>query len=143
MMSNSDDPFDLDRFVKAQESDYDRALQEIKNGRKRTHWIWYIFPQFDGLGKSWNSQHYAIKSRDEAQSYLRHPILGARLIESTEAVLNIEGKSAFEIFDSPDDMKLKSCATLFDAVSPPGSIFDRLLEKYFEGERDPSTLKLI
>jgi uncharacterized protein (DUF1810 family) len=105
--------------------------------------MWYIFPQFDGLGFSTISQHYAIKSRAEAVAYLEHPILGPRLSECAEAVLRVEGRSAHEIFGSPDDMKLRSCATLFACVSPPGSVFHRLLDKYFRGEQDAKTLELI
>jgi uncharacterized protein (DUF1810 family) len=137
------DPHNLNRFVQAQEDDYDLALSEIRSGRKRSHWIWYIFPQFDGLGFSSTSKRYAIKSVAEAEAYLGHSILGPRLIECTLAVLQVEGRSAFEIFGSPDDMKLRSCATLFACVSPDGSVFDRLLGKYYEGERDKKTLHLL
>src|SRR5689334_5126168 len=114
--------YDLARFLHAQEHDYQQALAEIRSGRKRSHWMWYIFPQFDGLGFSATSKHYAIKSIAEADAYLRHPILGPRLVESLEAVLNVEGRSAIEIFGSPDDMKLRSSATLFASVSPAGSV---------------------
>ena len=138
-----DDPHDLARFVDAQAGDYDQALAEIKAGRKRSHWIWYVFPQIDGLGFSSMSRRYAIKSVDEARAYLAHPVLGPRLVEICESALAVEGKSARDIFGSPDDMKLKSCATLFASVSPPGSVFERLLEKYFQGERDGKTLELI
>jgi uncharacterized protein (DUF1810 family) len=137
------DRYDLNRFVQAQEHDYQRALSEVKNGHKRSHWIWYIFPQFDGLGFSAMSKRYAIKSIAEAKAYLNHPILGSRLIECVEAALSVEGRSAHEIFGSPDDMKLKSCATLFAYVSPPGSVFEQLLEKFFNGDRDPKTLDLL
>jgi uncharacterized protein (DUF1810 family) len=138
-----DDPYDLRRFVRAQESDYDRALAEIRSGRKRTHWMWYIFPQFDGLAFSSTSKFYAIKSLAEAEAYLNHPILGPRLLACAEAVFGVEGRTAAEIFGSPDDLKLRSCATLFACVSPPGSVFDRLLAKYYRGERDGRTLKLL
>jgi len=137
------DPYNLTRFVQAQERDYERALSEIKSGHKQTHWMWYIFPQYDGLGFSSTSKRYSIKCVDEAKAYLNHPNLGPRLIECAEAALSVEGKSAFEIFDSPDDMKLKSCATLFAHVSPAGSVFDRLLAKYFQGEHDGKTLRLL
>jgi uncharacterized protein (DUF1810 family) len=130
----------LDRFLQAQDRDYDRALVEIRSGRKRTHWMWYIFPQFAGLGVSPVSQHYAIRSLSEAKAYITHPILGSRLIACAEAVLNIEGRSATEMFGTPDDLKLRSCATLFDMVSPPGSVFERLLAKYYDGVRDPLTV---
>jgi uncharacterized protein (DUF1810 family) len=137
------DPHDLNRFVQAQAGDYERALSEVKSGRKRSHWIWYIFPQFDGLGFSTNSRRYSIKSIAEARAYLDHPVLGPRLLECAEAVLGVEGRSAYEILGSPDDIKLRSCATLFAHVSPAGSVFDRLLDKYFHGEPDRQTLRLL
>jgi uncharacterized protein (DUF1810 family) len=105
--------------------------------------MWYIFPQFDGLGFSATSKRYSIKSVAEAVAYLGHPVLGPRLMECAEAVLRVEGRSAVEILGSPDDMKLRSCATLFACVSPAGSVFDRLLAKYFRGERDGKTLSLL
>jgi uncharacterized protein (DUF1810 family) len=137
------DPHDLARFVQAQEGDYGRALSEIRSGRKRSHWMWYVFPQYDGLGFSSTSRRYAIKSIEEAQAYLGHPVLGPRLVECAEAALGVEGRSAFEIFGSPDDMKLRSCATLFARVSPAGSAFHRLLDKYFQGHADDRTLRLL
>jgi uncharacterized protein (DUF1810 family) len=140
---DSDDPHDLSRFVQAQEDDYAQALAEIRSGRKRSHWIWYVFPQFEGLGFSARSQQYAIKSVAEAEAYLRHPTLGPRLRECCEAALGVEGRTAREIFGSPDDLKLRSCATLFASVSPAGSVFDRLLERYFQGRRDDRTLRLM
>jgi uncharacterized protein (DUF1810 family) len=140
---SSDDPYDLSRFVRAQENDYAQALSEIGSGRKRTHWMWYIFPQIDGLGFSSTAKHYAIKSLEEAKAYLGHPILGPRLLECAEAVFHVEGRSAADIFGSPDDLKLRSCATLFACVSPPGSVFDRLLKKYYRGEHDDKTLRLL
>jgi uncharacterized protein (DUF1810 family) len=139
----SADPFDLNRFVRAQEDDYEQALSEIRAGRKRTHWMWYIFPQIDGLAFSSTSQRYSIKSVEEAKAYLAHPILGPRLLESAETVMSVEDRSATEIFGSPDDMKLRSCATLFAGVSPPGSVFDRLLTKFYQGVSDGKTLKLV
>src|SRR6516225_4064386 len=137
------DPFNLHRFVQAQEGDYDRVLFEIKSGRKRSHWMWYIFPQIDGLGFSSTARYYSIKSVDEAKAYLDHPVLGARLQECAVAVIGVDGRSATEIFGSPDDLKLKSCATLFECVSPPGPVFAQLLEKYYRGERDGKTLQLL
>ena len=137
------DPFDLGRFVLAQADDYEQALAEIKGGRKRTHWMWYIFPQIDGLGSSSMSRRYAIRSLAEARAYLDHPVLGPRLIEAAEAALAVEGKSAHEIFGSPDDMKLRSSATLFASVVAPDSVFARLLDTYYRGERDGRTLGLI
>jgi uncharacterized protein (DUF1810 family) len=140
---NTDDPYDLDRFLRAQAGDYQRALAEIRGGRKRTHWIWYIFPQIDGLGFSPTAKFYSIKSIEEARAYLAHPVLGPRLLEAAEAVVGVEGRSASGIFGSPDDLKLRSCATLFACVSPPGSVFERLLDKYYGGERDGQTLRLL
>jgi uncharacterized protein (DUF1810 family) len=137
------DPHNLNRFVQAQEKAYARALAEIRSGRKRSHWMWYIFPQFDGLGFSPTSRRYAIKSAAEARAYLDHPVLGPRLRECAEAALGVEGRSASEIFGSPDDLKLRSCATLFAHVSPARSVFDRLLDKYYQGERDGKTLRLL
>src|SRR4051794_14255731 len=137
------DPYDLGRFVEAQADDYGQALAEIRSGRKRSHWMWYIFPQFVGLGSSPTSRRYAIKSVAEAEAYLSHPVLGPRLAECAEAALRAEGRSAFEIFGSPDELKLRSCATLFACVSPPGSVFHRLLDKYFQGVPDDKTLRLL
>jgi uncharacterized protein (DUF1810 family) len=137
------DPHNLNRFVEAQEGEYEQALSEIRSGRKRSHWMWYIFPQFDGLGVSSTSKWYSIKSVAEAKAYLAHPVLGPRLIECAEAALQVEGHSAHDIFGSPDDMKLRSCATLFAYVSAPGSVFDRLLDRYYQGERDDKTLRLL
>src|SRR5207244_3324635 len=124
------DPFDLARFTSAQEAVYDHALAEIRGGDKRSHWMWFIFPQMDGLGFSPTAQHYAIKSPEEARAYLAHPILGPRLRECAEAVLAVEGRSASEIFGSPDDLKLNSCMTLFETVAGQGSVFGQVLDKY-------------
>ncbi|MBD1867842.1 DUF1810 domain-containing protein [Cyanobacteria bacterium FACHB-471] len=137
------DVYDLNRFLQAQQANYEQALSEIKSGRKRSHWMWYVFPQFDGLGSSSTSKRYSIKSVAEAKAYLSHPILGSRLIECAEAVLSVEGRTAYEIFGSPDDMKLKSCATLFAYVSPEKSVFDQLLDRFFQGKRDEKTLRLL
>jgi uncharacterized protein (DUF1810 family) len=137
------DPYNLARFVRAQEPDFEQAMSEIRGGRKRSHWMWYIFPQFHGLGVSSTSRRYSIKSVAEAEDYLRHPVLGPRLLESVQAVLDVEGRSALEVFGSPDDMKLRSCATLFACVSPAGSAFEQLLDRYFGGERDDKTLRLV
>ena len=136
-------PHDLARFEAAQEGSYESALAELRRGRKQSHWMWFVFPQFAGLGFSEMSVRYAIKSLDEARAYLAHPVLGPRLVESADAVLAIAGRSALEIFGSPDDMKLRSSATLFAAVSPEGSVFHQLLAKYFGGRKDESTLRLI
>jgi uncharacterized protein (DUF1810 family) len=141
--NRADDPHRLSRFVQAQENDYAQALAEIRRGRKQSHWIWYIFPQIDGLGSSSTARHYAIKSIGEARAYLEHAVLGPRLLECAEAALRVEGRSAFEIFGSPDDMKLRSSATLFAQASPAGSVFERLLDKYFQGAPDGRTLQLL
>ena len=137
------DPHDLSRFVEAQDDVYAEALAEIRSGRKRSHWMWFIFPQVAGLGFSSMSRRYAIKNLGEAEAYLKHPVLGPRLIECAEAALGVEGRSALDIFGSPDDMKLRSSATLFALVSQPGSVFARLLDKYYQGQRDPETLRLL
>ncbi len=137
------DSFDLQRFISAQEGVYDRALAELRGGQKRSHWMWFIFPQIDGLGFSSTTRFYSIKSLEEARQYLAHPVLGARLVESTEAVLAVQGRSAGEIFGSPDDMKMQSSMTLFELVSEPGSVFGRVLDKYYQGKRDSMTLQIV
>jgi uncharacterized protein (DUF1810 family) len=136
------DPYDLARFVDAQAANYSRALAELRAGEKRSHWMWYVFPQIDGLGHSPMSRRYSIKSGAEARAYLEHPVLGLRLRESFAAVNAIAGRSAHEIFGSPDDLKFRSCATLFDSVSEK-DVFEQALEKYFAGERDEETLRLL
>ena len=138
----SKDPYDLDRFVRAQAADYDQALSELRDGKKQSHWMWYIFPQIEGLGQSTMSRRYSIKSAAEARVYLDHPILGPRLSECAAVVHNIVGCSALEIFGSPDDLKLRSCATLFARVSRDG-VFERVLQKYFNGQYDEETLRLL
>jgi uncharacterized protein (DUF1810 family) len=138
----SNHPSDLERFVRAQAPDYDRALAELRNGEKRSHWMWYIFPQIDGLGHSSMSHRYSIKSAGEARAYLAHPILGPRLRECAAVVNGIVGRSALEIFGSPDDMKLRSCATLFASVSDD-AVFEEVLQKYFNGRHDEDTLRLL
>jgi uncharacterized protein (DUF1810 family) len=141
--NSSADLYDLSRFLQAQEDDYERALEEISSGRKRSHWMWYIFPQFEGLGASSTARHYAIKSLAEARAYLDHPVLGARLLRCATEAARIDGRSAQEVFGSPDDLKLRSSATLFAYVALPGSVFHRLLERYFDGQPDERTLKLL
>lgn len=141
--NNEGDPHDLNRFVLAQAGDYATALAEIRAGRKRSHWMWYIFPQFKGLGFSATSQRYAIGSAAEARAYLAHPLLGPRLVSCCEAVSGIAGRSATDIFGSPDDLKLRSSATLFASVSPPGSVFEKLIQIFFDGQPDPQTLRLM
>ncbi|HSO82715.1 DUF1810 domain-containing protein [Thiocapsa sp.] len=139
----TDGPRDLNRFVRAQENDYAPALAEVRSGRKRTHWMWYIFPQLDGLGFSETARRYAIRNLDEARAYLEHPVLGPRLVECAEAVLAVQSRSAREIFGTPDDLKLRSCATLFAEVSPSDSAFHRLIQVYFGGAPDGRTLTLL
>ena len=139
----SNDPFELRRFVEAQEGVYAQALAELKGGRKRSHWMWFVFPQFDGLGVSSTAKHYAIKSLDEARAYLAHPLLGPRLRECADALLKVEGRSAAEIMGSPDDLKLRSCATLFAQITPDDSPFARLLQKYYRNQPDLKTLQLL
>jgi uncharacterized protein (DUF1810 family) len=135
------DPYDLSRFIQAQERDYEQALSEIRSGRKRSHWMWYIFPQFDGLGVSSTSRLYAIKSAAEAEAYLRHPVLGRRMLEIAQATLEVEGRSAFEVFGTPDDMKLQSCATLFGSISPAASLTTGRWA-YYGGRQRDSRLRL-
>jgi len=136
-------PYDLNRFISAQEETYDRALLELREGLKRSHWMWYIFPQIDGLGHSPTTRHYSIKSLEEARHYLAHPVLGARLMECAEAVLAVQGLSASDIFGHPDDWKLQSSMTLFAIVSKPYSIFERVLDTYYQSKRDERTLQII
>jgi uncharacterized protein (DUF1810 family) len=139
-MAPSNDPYDLNRFVRAQATDYDSALSELHDGEKRSHWMWYIFPQIEGLGTSPMSHRYSIKSADEARAYLDHPVLGQRLRECAAVVRDIVGHSALEILGSPDDQKLRSCATLFAAVSDD-DVFEQVLQKYFNGQPDKETLR--
>lgn len=134
---------DLQRFITAQEEDFETAFREIKNGRKQSHWMWYIFPQIAGLGFSSTSRFYAVKDITEAENYLAHPTLGKRIVEISEVLLTIKGKSANQIFGSPDDMKLKSSMTLFGALENTNPVFQKVLDKYFDGERDRRTLELI
>ena len=138
------DRWELARFVKAQAGVHERALAELREGRKQSHWMWFVFPQVAGLGFSSMAQRYAISGLDEARGYLAHPILGARLVECAEALLQLEGQdSAATIMGYPDDLKLRSSATLFAQVSPPGSVFHRLLDRYFDGRADERTMSLL
>ena len=136
-------PFDLDRFTSAQEAVYDAVVAELRGGRKSTHWMWFVFPQIDGLGNSATAVRYAIKSREEARQYLRHPLLGARLRQCAELLLAAKGRSASEIFGYPDDLKLKSSMTLFASVDVAGSVFLQVLERFFHGEQDARTLRIL
>lgn len=140
---NINDPYDLKRFLLAQQYTYEQALFEIKNGRKQSHWIWYIFPQFVGLGYSSNSKLYAIKSIDEAKAYLHHPILGPRLAECAKAALAVNGRTAYAIFGDIDELKVWSCATLFAHIATTESVFEDLLNKYYNGKHDPNTLRVM
>ncbi len=135
--------YNLSRFLKAQETSYALALSEIKNAKKVNHYMWYIFPQIVDLGKSPIAKIFSIKSKDEAIAYYKHPILGTRLVEICKVLLSLENKSAFDIFDHPDYMKLKSCLTLFHIAIPNESIFIDLLEKYFDGRKDDMTLTIL
>lgn len=135
-------PNDLHRFVEIQERDYQRALSEIRQGRKQSHWIWFIFPQMRGLGHSAYSDYYGIANYQEAKNYLDHPILGARLRKVTEALLSVNGKTAIEIFGELDAMKVRSSMTLFDAVCPDDK-FRRVLEKYYDNIPDTKTLGML
>ena len=135
--------FDLRRFVDAQEPVFSSACAELRSGRKRSHWMWFIFPQIKGLGHSAMAAHYGIASRQEAAAYLDDPILGPRLVECTRIVNALTGRTLHEIFGHPDDLKFRSSMTLFAAVAPEPSVFREALEKYCEGEADPSTLALL
>ena len=137
-----DDPHDLQRFVDAQAGVYDQALAELSAGAKRSHWMWFIFPQIAGLGFSAMARRYAIASRLEARAYLNHAVLGPRLIACTRAVCRVEGRSAHQIFGSPDDLKFRSSMTLFAAVAEDG-IFVEALRKYYGGQPDEATLQAL
>jgi uncharacterized protein (DUF1810 family) len=140
-MPTADDPFDLHRFVEAQAPVYERVLAELKNGRKQSHWMWFIFPQIAGLGHSQMAQRYAISSLREAEAYLKHAILGPRLLECTNLLLQVEDKSALAILGSPDDMKFRSCMTLFAHAAPEEQIFRAAIDTYFGGNEDRSTVE--
>ncbi len=134
---------DLARFVEAQQPVMDDVRAELAAGRKRTHWMWFVFPQLRGLGHSAMARHYGIASRDEAAAYLAHPLLGARLRECVELVLAVQGRTAHDIFGSPDDLKLRSCLTLFREIDGAGGVFGRALARYYDGQPDPMTLQLL
>jgi len=131
----------LERFVQAQAPIYDQALRELRAGRKQSHWMWFVFPQIVGLGHSPMAQHYAIQNLAEARAYLAHPVLGARLRECCQAVMDVDGKSAHDIFGSPDDLKFRSSLTLFAHAAPDEALFHGLLKKYYAGEEDALTLE--
>jgi uncharacterized protein (DUF1810 family) len=142
MTASTTSNFDLQRFIAAQGSIYPTVLAELKAGQKRTHWMWFVFPQVEGLGHSAIAQRFAIRSREEAVAYVATPLLAGRLIECTQTVLSVAGKSAHEIFGSPDDMKLHSSMTLFDAVDG-GDLYGRALDRFFAGKRDDKTLSIL
>jgi uncharacterized protein (DUF1810 family) len=137
------DPFNLSRFISAQEPVMQEVLSELRAGRKASHWMWYVFPQIQGLGSSHTARHYAMASREEARAYHEHPVLGARLKECTRLVLNIDGGNAQQIFGYPDDLKFRSCMTLFAEVAPEEPMYRESLVKYFGGEADPRTLEIL
>jgi len=145
LQNNGKTDFDLERFVKAQGSDagsYQQALEEIKSGHRSGKWIWYVFPQIKGLGHSHNSEYYGISGEDEARAYLSHPVLGERLKEITVTFLKLESHSAYSVLGRPEDIKVQSCMTLFDVVSPH-DIFEEVLNKYYDGNRCPKTMRRI
>ena len=133
----------LTRFLDAQAGNYADALAEIKSGRKRTHWMWYVFPQIQGLGLSETARFYAIKDRREAQEYLAHPVLGPRLVDISTVLLGLKSNDAHAIFGSPDDMKLKSSMTLFAALPGAPPVFQQVLDKFYGGARDEKTLRIM
>jgi uncharacterized protein (DUF1810 family) len=142
-MNDSNDPYNLQRFVDAQNFQIEDVRAELRDGRKRSHWMWFIFPQIKGLGHSPTAQKFAISSREEAEAYLRHSILGPRLRECTQLVNRVEGRSIAEIFGNPDDLKFRSCMTLFAHATQDNQIFMDALQKYCEGKSDPMTLGLL
>jgi uncharacterized protein (DUF1810 family) len=137
------DPHNLSRFVQAQAPVYDQVLAELGDGHKRSHWMWFIFPQLAGLGHSSMAQRFAIASLDEARAYLAHPVLGARLRECARLVLAVQDRSIHYIFGSPDDLKFRSSMTLFGHAAPAEPVFQQCLQKYFAGHGDPQTIALL
>ncbi|WP_018257592.1 DUF1810 domain-containing protein [Halomicrobium katesii] len=142
-MPSPADPHDLQRFVEAQESVIGTVKRELRSGRKRSHWMWFVFPQVAGLGRSEMAQRFAIASRAEADAYLRHPALGPRLRECTAIVNGLDGRSANDIFGSPDDLKFRSSMTLFETVADDPTPFATALVRYYDGDRDQKTLDLL
>ncbi|MBO5496952.1 MAG: DUF1810 domain-containing protein [Oscillospiraceae bacterium] len=134
---------ELDKFVSAQARDYDAALAEIRSGRKRSHWMWYIFPQLQGLGFSPTAQYYGIRDLEQAKDYMAHPVLGPRLVEISEALLGLDSSNPSAVMGYPDDLKLCSCMTLFELAVPEEPVFGRVLEKFYGGRRDRMTLNLL
>lgn len=136
-------PDGLQRFLEAQAATFDAALAELRAGAKRSHWMWFVFPQLAGLGHSDLARHYALRDLAEARAYLAHPVLGARLADAMHAVLAHDGRTALDLLGAPDDLKLHSCASLFALVSPPGSVFHQVLARFFDGVVDEATLRLL
>ena len=143
MSQNENDPFELNRFVSAQEAVFEVALAELKRGQKRSHWMWFIFPQLAGIGSSSMARKYALQSLEEARAYLAHPVLGERLLECCRAILSVQGRSASEIMGYPDDLKLRSAMTLFALTGEAHSEFGQVIDRYFGGQPDPRTLELL
>lgn len=137
------DKFNLNRFIDSQESVYESALNEIKRGKKTSHWMWFVFPQYKGLGYSTTTQKYAISCVEEATMYFHHPILGRRLIEITNVFLKIENKSAYEILGDPDYLKMKSCMTLFDSIQTESQVFSEVINKYYLESKCSKTISQI
>lgn len=137
------DTHDLERFVEAQARCYADVVAELRAGSKRTHWMWFVFPQLRGLGRSATAEHFGIRSAGEASAYWEHPVLGERLRECVDLVLAVEGRTARQIFGTPDDLKFRSCMTLFASVVPGHAAFAAAIEKYYEGVMDPLTLELL
>ncbi len=133
----------LERFVEAQNDCYETVCAELAAGKKKTHWMWFVFPQLEGLGQSTMARKFALHSQQEAVEYLKHPVLGARLIHCVGLMLAVKGKSAFEILSTPDDLKFRSCMTLFAAVAPGDSVFKEALSRFCGGKPDPRTLELL
>ncbi len=139
----ADDPYDLQRFVAAQDPVLDRVRAELRRGRKASHWMWFVFPQLAGLGSSAVARHFALSGLDEARAYLAHPVLGPRLVECAGLAAAVEGGSAAEVFGYPDDLKLRSSMTLFARAAPDTPVFAAVLDRYFDGRPDPRTLELL
>ena len=137
------DGSNLEKFVKAQSFDYATAYREISSGRKRSHWIWYIFPQMQGLGMSSTANYYGIRDLEEAKDYMEHPVLGPRLIEISEALLALDSSDPGAVMSFPDDLKLCSCMTLFELAAPEEKVFSKVLEKFYQGRRDGNTLRIL
>ncbi len=142
-LTSTGDPYGLERFVDAQDRVYDEVCAELDRGHKTTHWMWFVFPQIRGLGLSAAARHYAISSLEEARAYLRHPLLGPRLRDGVQRVQAVEGRTAQQILGSPDDLKFRSCLTLFAVASGGEPLFEAALGKFYGGEYDPRTLELL